>query len=126
MIVRRARIEALHAAAAALAAFAVHGRTLAFGFTGLDDRDLVVDDSAFLADPSNLWRVFSPVGARAYMHFVDAGHAYWRPLVTPSYGFDAPWGGARALGYRADNGALHAVRRRLLGALPRPRPLGSR
>jgi tetratricopeptide (TPR) repeat protein len=124
MIVRRARLEALHAAAAALAAIAVHGRTLAFGLTGLDDRDLLVDDAAFLADASNLWRAFSP--GRAYMHVVEAGHAYWRPLVTASYVLDAQWGGARPLAYHATNVLLWAAASVLVGALLRRLGLGVR
>jgi len=36
----------------------VHGRSILFGFTDLDDRDLIVDDHTFLAQPSSLWRVF--------------------------------------------------------------------
>src|SRR5579859_4010992 len=127
MIVRRARLGALHAGAVAMVAvvaFAVHARTLAFGFTGLDDRDLVVDDAAFLADASNLWRAFSP--GRAYMHVVEAGHAYWRPLVTASYVLDAQWGGARPLAYHATNVLLWAAASALVGALLRRLGLGVR
>jgi tetratricopeptide (TPR) repeat protein len=86
-------------------ALAVHVRTLAFGFTGLDDRDLVVGDRAFLADPASLLHVFG----RAYLHVVDATHAYWRPLVTASYVMDALWSGVRPLGFHATNVALHAI-----------------
>jgi tetratricopeptide (TPR) repeat protein len=102
MTVRRARLEA---AVVVLAALAVHARTVAFGFTGLDDRDLVVDDAAFLAHPSNLARIFG----RSYMHVVDATHAYFRPLVTASFLLDAQWNGARPFAYHATNVALHAA-----------------
>src|SRR5580700_8854574 len=50
-----------------LAVALVHARSLAFGFTGLDDRDLVVGDQAFLARPGSLLRVFG----RSYLHIVD-------------------------------------------------------
>lgn len=90
-----------------MVAVAAYARTIGFGFTGLDDRDLVVDDQAFLAQPSSLWRVFAP--GRAYMHVVDAGHGYWRPLVTWTYALDAQLGGARPLAYHATNVALHAA-----------------
>jgi tetratricopeptide (TPR) repeat protein len=110
----RARLEA---ALVVVAALAVHARTVAFGFTGLDDRDLVVDDQAFLADPASLWRAFSP--SRAYMHVLDPSHAYWRPLVTASYVLDARWGGARPLAYHATNVVLHAVASALVLALLR-------
>jgi protein O-mannosyl-transferase len=91
----------------AMVAVAAYARTIGFGFTGLDDRDLVVDDQGFLAQPSSLWRVFAP--GRAYMHVVDAGHGYWRPLVTWTYALDAQLGGARPLAYHATNVALHAA-----------------
>jgi hypothetical protein len=102
MAVRRARLDAALVVAVALA---VHARTVAFGFTGLDDRDLVIDDAAFLADPANLVRVFG----RSYMHVVDATHAYWRPLVVASYVLDAQWRGASPLAYHATNVLLHAA-----------------
>ncbi|HEX8791032.1 MAG TPA: tetratricopeptide repeat protein [Polyangiaceae bacterium] len=90
-----------------MVAVAAYARTIGFGFTGLDDRDLVVDDQGFLAQPSSLWRVFAP--GRAYMHVVDAAHGYWRPLVTWTYALDAMLGGARPLAYHATNVALHAA-----------------
>jgi tetratricopeptide (TPR) repeat protein len=108
------------AALVALAALAVHARTVAFGFTGLDDRDLVVGDQAFLADPASLVRVFG----RAYLHVVDAAHAYWRPLVTASYVLDAQWGGARPLAYHLTNVVLHAAASVLVLALLRRLALG--
>ena len=76
----------------ALVAIVLHARTVTFGFVGLDDRDLVVDDQPFLLQTSTLWRVFG----RAYMSVVDMGHAYYRPLVTASYALDAHWSGAHA------------------------------
>ena len=103
-------------------AVAVHARTLGFDFTELDDRDLVVDDHAFLARPSSLLHAFG----RAYMHVVDRGHAYYRPLVTDSYALDALWSGASGVsgvsganpaGYHATNVALHAVVTGLVFAL---------
>lgn len=90
-----------------MVAVAAYARTIGFGFTGLDDRDLVVDDQAFLGHASSLWRVFAP--GRAYMHVVDAAHGYWRPLVTWTYALDAQLGGARPLAYHATNVALHAA-----------------
>ncbi len=72
-------------AGVAFAAIAAHARSAGFSLTDLDDRDLIVDDQAFLARPASLVRVFG----RAYMHVVDPAHAYYRPLVTVSYGLDA-------------------------------------
>lgn len=107
-------------ATVAAVALAVHARTLGFGFTGLDDRDLVVGDQAFLAQPANLLRVFG----RSYLHVVDAAHGYWRPLVTASYVLDAQWSGARPLAYHATNLLLHAVASVLVLALLRRFGLG--
>jgi tetratricopeptide (TPR) repeat protein len=103
------------ATAVGLAAALVHARSGWFSFTDLDDRDLVVDDHAFLADPANLVRAFG----RAYMHVVDPTHAYYRPLVTVSYGLDAQWSGTGALGYHLTNVALHAIASILLFAVLR-------
>lgn len=104
----------------ALAALGVHGRSILFGFTDLDDRDLIVDDHTFLAQPSSLWRVFG----RSYMHVVDASHAYYRPLVTASYVLDARWSGLDPRGYHLTNVALYAVASILVHALLRALALG--
>jgi hypothetical protein len=110
----RSRLHAaIDAASVVAAAVAVHGRSLAFDFTGLDDRDLVVDDQPFLSAPSSLWRVFG----RAYMHVVDAVHAYWRPLVTWTLVLDAQWSGVRPFGYHLTNLVLHAIACVLVWAL---------
>jgi protein O-mannosyl-transferase len=89
----------------ALTAVAAHAQSAWFSFTDLDDRDLVVDDHAFLARPGNLVRALW----RTYMHVVDPAHAYYRPLVTVSYGLDAQWSGVHPFGYHLTNIALHAV-----------------
>lgn len=110
------------AALVLLVALAVHARTVAFGFTGLDDRDVLVGDRAFLADPANLLRVFG----RSYLHVVDPSHAYWRPLVSASYLLDAQWSGVNPWGYHATNVVLHAVASVLVLALLRRVALGRR
>jgi tetratricopeptide (TPR) repeat protein len=115
------KVHRAQAALVALTAVAVHARTLWFGLTGLDDRDLVVGDHAFLADPSNLLHVFG----RSYLHVVDAAHAYWRPVVTASYVLDAQWSGVRPPGFHATNVLLHAVTSVLVLALLRRFRLGS-
>jgi protein O-mannosyl-transferase len=104
----------------ALAVLVVHGRSILFGFTGLDDRDLIVDDQAFLAQSASLWRVFG----RAYMHVVDTSHAYYRPLVTASYVIDAHFSGLDPRGYHLTNVALYAVAGVLVHALLRTLALG--
>jgi protein O-mannosyl-transferase len=78
---------------------------MAFGFTELDDRDLIVDDQAFLARWSSVFRAFT----RAYMHAVDPQHPYYRPLVVVSYVIDAQWSGTRPFGYHATNVLVHVL-----------------
>jgi tetratricopeptide (TPR) repeat protein len=114
------RTPARDALLVALAAVVLHARTVAFGFVGLDDRDLVVDDQPFLSQASSVWRAFG----RAYMSVVDVGHAYYRPLVTASYALDARWSGVHAAGYHATNVALHAATCAVVWALLRRLSLG--
>jgi hypothetical protein len=104
-----------------LVAAAVHGRSATFDFTYLDDRDLIVDDAAFLLRPISIVRAF----ARSYMSIVDWQHPYYRPLVTVSYVLDAQWSGARPFGYHVTNVALHAVASVLVYALLRQFGLGA-
>jgi hypothetical protein len=82
----------------------VHGRSVAFGFIGLDDQDLLTDDAAFLRGPVNLLRIFT----RSYMHVVDPRHPYYRPLVTASFALDAHWPGSFPVACHATNLLLHA------------------
>jgi hypothetical protein len=110
----------LDGAMVAMAAIVTHGRAAGFDFTYLDDRDLIVDDQAFLGRPTSLIRAF----ARSYMHVVDGHHAYYRPLVTASYAADAQWSGLRPFGYHCTNVALHAIASVLLLALLRHFGLG--
>jgi len=104
----------------ALAVLVVHGRSVLFGFTDLDDRDLLVDDLAFLSQPSSLWRVFG----RSYMHVVDAGHAYYRPVVSASYVLDALRGGVDPRGYHLTNLVFYALAAVLFHELLRTLALG--
>jgi hypothetical protein len=99
----------------------VHGRSLGFGFTDLDDRDLIIDDHAFLVAPGSWWRAFG----RSYMHVVDAGHAYYRPVVSASFALDAGWSGVHPFGYHLTNLALFAVASVLAQALLRALGFGA-
>jgi hypothetical protein len=103
-----------------LSVLLVHGASITFGFVGLDDRDLVLEDHAFLARRVNLLRIFT----RAYMHVVDGQHVYFRPLVTASYVLDAQWSGVEPFGYHVTNIVLHAIASVLLLSLLRGFALG--
>jgi hypothetical protein len=102
-------------AVVAAVAFALHSPSLAFGWTELDDRDLVVDDQAFLKASGSVLHAFT----RSYFHVVDAAHAYYRPIVTASFVLDASWSGVHPFGYHLTNVALHAIASALLFALLR-------
>jgi hypothetical protein len=115
--VRRGAVSALVLGAVLF----VHGPSLAFGFTGLDDQDLLGDDAAFLRGPVNLLRIFT----RPYMHVVDAHHAYYRPLVTVSFAFDAHWPGTSRVPYHATNLLIHACASLLFLALLRRFAMGT-
>jgi protein O-mannosyl-transferase len=110
---------AMGAAAIVLATVAVHGRTLAFDFSYLDDDVLVLEQQAFLSQPSGVWRAF----ARPYFPSSGRDHAYYRPIVTASYGFDAlradGGAGTDASGYHLTNVAAHALAAVLLAVLLR-------
>ncbi len=103
-----------------VAAVLVHGPSVAFGFTGLDDIDLIVDDQPFLMRPGSILGAFD----RSYMSVVDRSHAYYRPLVTASFALDARLSGAHPLGYHLTNVALHVAASVLFLALLRRFALG--
>jgi tetratricopeptide (TPR) repeat protein len=103
-------------------ALAVHGRSVGFGLTGLDDRDLVVDDAAFLSAPGSVLRAFT----RAYLHVVDPAHGYYRPMVTASLALDARWGEGHLFAYHATNVLLHAAASALFCVLLQELAMGAR
>lgn len=96
-------------------ALLLHVRTLGFGFTYLDDNVLIVDDQAFLSQPSSVVGSFG----RTYFQAASTDHAYYRPLVNASYGLDANLGGASPRGYHRTNILLHALAAGLLYLLLR-------
>jgi Tfp pilus assembly protein PilF len=106
---------ALRAAAVVALALVIHGRSVGFGFSFLDDDNLILEQQSFLAQPSSLWRSFG----RLYFQTEGRDHAYYRPLVTASYGMDALWTGDNAVGYHLTNVGLHALAACLLYSLLR-------
>ncbi len=90
-------------AAIALAAALVYGRTLFFGFTGLDDDSLILNNMPFLTKLSSIPAAF------ARDAFAGAGSgAYYRPLLTLSFIWDAALGGSAPFFYHLTNLVLHA------------------
>ena len=86
-------------------ALAIHGRSVAFGFSYLDDDVLIVDNQNFLARPASLWRAFG----RPYLPSADRDHFYYRPVVNASYVLDSLWSGGDPRGYHLTNVLLHAL-----------------
>lgn len=98
---------------------ALHGRTVAFDFTYLDDKTLILDQLAWLTRSASL----SEALGQGYLQAVDRDQAYYRPLVTLSYALDARRSGERPFGYRLTNLLLFAGCPLLLLALLRRLPL---
>jgi Tfp pilus assembly protein PilF len=87
----------------ATAAFLVHARSLRFGFTPLDDRLLIQDRMAWLADPSNVLAAFRE-GV-----FLGKEQNFYRPMLTLSFMADTVLGDGAALAYHLTNVLLHVV-----------------
>ena len=103
------------------ATVALHARTAGFAFSYLDDDVLVVDQQQELTRPGAFWQSFT----RPYFPPSGRDHAYYRPLVTASYAFDAAWSGARPGGYHFTNVLVTAIAAGLLFQLLRRFGYGS-
>ncbi len=82
-----------------LTVLGLYGRTLFFDFTYLDERSLVLDRQAYLAQPSTLWKAFGD----PYLK----GSPYYRPVITASFALDALWSGVKPFGYHLSNLLIH-------------------
>lgn len=101
------------------AVLGLHGRSVRFDFTYLDDKTLILDQLAWLTDATSLKEALG----RGYLQAVDRDQAYYRPLVTLSYALDARRSGEDAWGYRLTNLLLFAGCALLVLALLRRLPL---
>lgn len=101
------------------AVLGLHGRTVAFDFTYLDDKTLILDQLAWLTDSTSLTEALG----RGYLQSVDRDQAYYRPIVTLSYALDARHSGEHAFGYRLTNVLIFAGCALLVLALLRRLPL---
>jgi len=102
--------------------FALYGRALSFGFSYLDDDALVLDQQAFLSQPSSVWRSFG----RTYLPSAGRDHAYYRPVMNASLALDARWSGVKPFGYHLTSVMLHALAAALLLVLLRALGHGDR
>jgi protein O-mannosyl-transferase len=90
-------------AALVLAALLTHARSLGFGFSPLDDRLLILDRVAWLADPAHVPAAFQE-GV-----FLGKERNFYRPLLTVSFIPDTWLGGGSPRTYHATNVLLHAL-----------------
>jgi len=85
----------------ALVGFLLYFKTLFFGFTFLDDNQLILGNFYFLRDFTNFFRAF---GEDVFLSPLDA---YYRPLLTISLMIDAQLGGTAPFIYHLSNVLLH-------------------
>jgi hypothetical protein len=103
----------MHAVFVAMIAMAIYTPTLRYGFTYLDDNNLILDQQELLAKPSALYKVFG------HSFFNDPSDAYYRPVVNLTFAVNALLGGVCPFGYHLVNCLLHALACVLLLALLR-------
>lgn len=68
--------------------FLVYGASLFFGFTYLDDNQLILDNFSFIKNPANIFNAFD------HDVFLSPAGTYFRPLLTLSFMLDAQFSGA--------------------------------
>jgi len=84
-----------------LAVLLVYFRTLFFGLTFLDDKDLIVDNYHFISNLSNIPQAFM---SRVFPKILAP---YYRPLLIVTFMLDAKIGGTDLLAYHITNILIH-------------------
>jgi hypothetical protein len=110
----------LLAAIIAVVATAIYAPTWSYGYSQLDDNELILDQRLFLAKPPGMFAVFS----RPYL--ASGSNVYYRPIVNLSLVINAQFSGVRPFGYHLTNGLFHALASVLLLALLMHLSLGVR
>ncbi|MCU0640533.1 MAG: tetratricopeptide repeat protein [Candidatus Margulisbacteria bacterium] len=95
-----------------LIGFLLYCRTLFFGFVYLDDNTLILENIGFLGNLGNLFQSFR----QDVFRLLPNADAYYRPLLTVSFIFDAQLGGANPFFYHLTNILLHLLSASLLFA----------
>ena len=114
----RVSVGLLYAAVFVLA-MALYARTWSYGYTYLDDTDIILTHARVLAEPSSLLASFT----RRY--FLNDFNHYYRPLVNLSFAIDAQLGGTIPSVYHVTNGLFHAIACTLLFSLMRGLEFGN-
>ena len=86
-----------------LICLALYFRTLFFDFTYLDDKQLILDNFGFLADPSNFLKVFQQKA------FAGSAIPYYRPVLTLTFMLDTFFAGPSPFIYHLTNVLLHIL-----------------
>jgi tetratricopeptide (TPR) repeat protein len=84
--------------------FILYGRTLTYDFVNYDDYDLVVMNTEFLGDPSNVFTAFT---THAFTSHREEG-VYYRPILLLTYFADYAVWKLDPMGYHLTNVVLHA------------------
>ena len=80
----------------------VYCRTVSFDFTGLDDKNLIVDNHKLISNLTNIPQAFmSRVFPKLHM-------PYYRPLLTVTFMLDYKMGGISPCAYHITNFLIHA------------------
>lgn len=87
--------------------FATYWPCLGYGFLGIDDTVLIVDNQRFLSDPANILRSF--VRATWEVPLLADPGLYYRPLLILSLMLDYQWAGADPFVFHLSELAYHAV-----------------
>ncbi len=86
-----------------LIGFLVYLPTLFFGFTYLDDNELILNNFHFVKELSNIFNTFKE---DVFLSYADA---YYRPIFTISLILDAQWAGTSPFIYHLTNIILHVL-----------------
>lgn len=85
--------------------FILYFQTLFFGYTYLDDNTLIMDHQFFL---KNFWNIFLAFTQEVF-HILHTSAAYYRPLLTISFIFDAQISGSNLWMYHLTDILLHIL-----------------
>ena len=87
----------------ALISLVIYAQSLFFGYTYLDDNVLVQDNLFFLKDIGNLGKAFTT----EVFHLLHSSAAYYRPMLTLSFMWDAIVGGGALWMFHVTDIAIH-------------------
>ncbi len=83
----------------------IYFRSLFFGFTYFDDNVLILDNLAFIQNLGNLFKAFQ----LEVFHVLHSSAAYYRPILTISFMFDAQFSGQNPFFYHFTNILIHLI-----------------